>query len=972
MVTKFLNIDTDSSLTANSNERVPSQKAIKTYTDAIDTAKQNKTLTTPITVGTIEETTVEGALGGISTSLSTKQDQTLSSSITVAGTPQTTVEGALSAINTVAGSAVQPSDLATIATTGSYNDLLDKPTIPAAQVQSDWDESDESDVAYIKNKPYIPSEVIVDQTYDSTSTHAQSGTAVAQAISTKQDALTAGNNITISSNVISAKDTTYVAGTGISITEDSDDNLVISNTQMSAEWGNISGTLSNQTDLATALSAKQDTLTAGDNITINNNVISADVPENVYTADNLLPGDNVTFTSANNIVIASNFGNLSYVQTTAIQKEQTSTLVIETKFARTGNSVGNSTHMGYILNVSNLFGIGIQGGSSTYLRWYYINGSSVFSSTSFSTVLNKEYYLRCTLSSSLIRVEISEDKVNYTTIINYTSSHRYTSDTSYMQLGAPSWNSTTDYFVGKIWLSDTKVYVDNVSILDLSNSSDYTITGSPTIQTIASGNVVINAKDTTYTAGTGISITEDSDENLVISNTQTSAQWGNITGTLSNQTDLQTALNDKQDTLVSGTNIKTVNGNSLLGSGNVDIDALPSQTGHSGEFLTTDGTDASWADIPAEVDNKSVTLNSNDEIQTVGVIDQNNPTKAIKKWTGTKAEYDAIVTKDPDTEYITTDENETVYQNSYRIGQVLPSILPISDYGLHLLDGAVIDGTGIYSSFYSYIAGLVSTYPNLFISEADWQTAVTTYGVCGKFVYDSTNQTIRLPKITGIIEGTTDVTALGDLVQAGLPNITGGMSPTGLAGVSNSYGAFYDELSNTIDYQSATRGGYGVRWGFNASRSSSIYGNSNTVQPQTIKVYYYIVIANSYQTPTGVQISKVATDLNGKVNLNSSWGMPSTNSISLTISNPADTTFTAPADGYFYVFIAPSTTSNYWFHLYNSTRDIGCSQFMTNIGYSMLGYVPACKGDSVVLNMRMDGATQYYGCKFIYAQKDNN
>jgi hypothetical protein len=48
-----------------------------------------------------------------------------------------------------------------------------------------------------------------------------------------------------------------------------------------------------------------------------------------------------------------------------------------------------------------------------------------------------------------------------------------------------------------------------------------------------------------------------------------SATWGGITGTLSSQTDLQTALNGKQDTLVSGTNIKTVNGNSLVGSGDV-------------------------------------------------------------------------------------------------------------------------------------------------------------------------------------------------------------------------------------------------------------------------------------------------------------------------------------------------------------------------------------------------------------------
>lgn len=58
------------------------------------------------------------------------------------------------------------------------------------------------------------------------------------------------------------------------------------------------------------------------------------------------------------------------------------------------------------------------------------------------------------------------------------------------------------------------------------------------------------------------------------------ATWGGITGTLSSQTDLQTALNAKQATLVSGTNIKTVNGNSLVGSGNVTIG--PKLLGYSG------------------------------------------------------------------------------------------------------------------------------------------------------------------------------------------------------------------------------------------------------------------------------------------------------------------------------------------------------------------------------------------------------
>lgn len=46
------------------------------------------------------------------------------------------------------------SDLATVATTGDYGDLLNTPTIPAAQVNSDWNAN--SGVAQILNKPIIP------------------------------------------------------------------------------------------------------------------------------------------------------------------------------------------------------------------------------------------------------------------------------------------------------------------------------------------------------------------------------------------------------------------------------------------------------------------------------------------------------------------------------------------------------------------------------------------------------------------------------------------------------------------------------------------------------------------------------------------------------------------------------------------------------------------------------------------------
>lgn len=48
---------------------------------------------------------------------------------------------------------VEASDLATVATSGSYTDLINTPTIPAAQVNSDWNAS--SGVAEILNKPTL-------------------------------------------------------------------------------------------------------------------------------------------------------------------------------------------------------------------------------------------------------------------------------------------------------------------------------------------------------------------------------------------------------------------------------------------------------------------------------------------------------------------------------------------------------------------------------------------------------------------------------------------------------------------------------------------------------------------------------------------------------------------------------------------------------------------------------------------------
>lgn len=222
--------------------------------------------------------------------------------------------------------------------------------------------------------------------------------------------------------------------------------------------------------------------------------------------------------------------------------------------------------------------------------------------------------------------------------------------------------------------------------------------------------------------------------------------------------------------------------------------------------------------------------------------------------------------------------------NNRSIGEIIPAILPLTDAGLHLLDGALIQGTGIYAEFVTYIANLTATAPQCFTTEANWQTSVTTYGVCGKFVYDSVNNTVRLPKVTGFVEGTIDSSALGDLVQAGLPSITHTHS-----GTTDSDGSHRHSISSTFSLTDYIGGGSDTRdyvrpkagntttyttyngththtfTTGNNSNVNSIYGRNSTVQPQAIKGYLYIVIATSTKTDIEVDIDEIATDLNGKM-----------------------------------------------------------------------------------------------------------
>ena len=72
----------------------------------------------------------------------------------------------------------------------------------------------------------------------------------------------------------------------------------------------------------------------------------------------------------------------------------------------------------------------------------------------------------------------------------------------------------------------------------------------------------------------------------------------------------------------------------------------------------------------SNIDYLTITKNSSDAIQTVGVLDKNGAGYAVKTWTGTKEAYDALETKDANTLYYITDDYEEPEVKSNKVTDI--------------------------------------------------------------------------------------------------------------------------------------------------------------------------------------------------------------------------------------------------------------------------------------------------------------
>jgi hypothetical protein len=161
---------------------------------------------------------------------------------------------------------------------------------------------------------------------------------------------------------------------------------------------------------------------------------------------------------------------------------------------------------------------------------------------------------------------------------------------------------------------------------------------------------------------------------------------------------------------------------------------------------------------------------------------------------------------------------------------------------------------------------------------ADQETTVANIysetGIAWYYILDTNNTRFKLPRTKFGFEGTR--TNVGDLVEAGLPNITGSVA-SGRFGVYNGRyysGAFTVNPQDGYGAASNTGETYAMRVNFDASISSSIYGNSSTVQPPATQMYLYFYVGDYSQTAIEQTAGLNGELFNGKADVDLSNAVP--------------------------------------------------------------------------------------------------
>lgn len=485
--------------------------------------------------------------------------------------------------------------------------------------------------------------------------------------------------------------------------------------------------------------------------------------------------------------IASGFTKGNYINIPYDWAKNVTNFKITGKFKVENAVQGTNSILGY---VTDGYSMGLSF-NSTSIIWFAIKTSSedVNLYKRYSITPNIDYSYELQLNNNLYTFRLFDDTGSAVVNLSKSTSSPFSITSAYLRLGASGNYNPSDFMTGSIDLKNFSITVDGKEVF--SGSKDI-------YQALAE-------KQNKLTAGTGIKI-----ENNTISNTQTSAEWGNIQGDITAQEDLQNALNTKasttsvttledevtdlsgrvtaneadiilkadktaldtkQDKLVSGTNIKTINNESLLGEGNIEV--------KSGGGL---------------------------EICDIGMALYVDESKGLRRY----------------------------------------------------LNGQIVDINTNTQAFLNRLKEITTLHPSLLCTEEEWQTAKTmsAFGQVGKFVFNYSGDkivSVRLPRVVNI-QGLFDLQNLGMTVAESLPNIKAGKITT------SDWGGIETEITGAWEgsmhpnYTNLNTGNTATEYflSFNASRSSSTYKDGAPVQQEAIQYPYFIQIATGSETENNI------------------------------------------------------------------------------------------------------------------------
>lgn len=304
---------------------------------------------------------------------------------------------------------------------------------------------------------------------------------------------------------------------------------------------------------------------------------------------------------------------------------------------------------------------------------------------------------------------------------------------------------------------------------------------------------------------------------------------------------------------------------------------------------------------------------------------------------------------------------------------------------LPLFTGELIsNANNVYPQFYAWLG----THSELCKTQAEYDTAISTYGECPYYVLNTTNKTIRLPKLVNFIKNANTTNGITQSL-AGLPNITGTISSaqsltgghfnaTGTGALGAVSGTIVGISANTASSPAGVKS-----YDIDASRSSAVYGRSNTVTPAHTTLYPWVCVFNSAVPASTAQATQFQAALTSKADVDltnvdatgtssvAGWAMPSDIFDTLTLG-ASETMYTAPANGFFALRKAAGITGNYYLQveLYSSNDTLIAPVYWFDTPSittdCAVFFVPVKKGQKIKVTYTITGTNYYF--RFIYAE----